>query len=141
MNQLIKDVIAEIQAEHGRISLLVSKLSEFEDVYNVMDTDPEDRTQAAAIREINEMLSKVEDTVNFYRKRVRVKGYPEETPHGRYAVDGRELHCGIEIEVYEDAWGNGEGFMWKRTHVECSDRYYAVGFENKDLSELLVRVR
>lgn len=141
MSAIIDEIMADVQTKGRDISLLISELSEFEDTYDSAKASAEDRTKAAAFRELVETLVEAEDIINFYNKKVRFEGYPVLQESGRYAAGGKELSSGSVIEVLEDVWGDGKYYQWRRTHIEYHDGYYAAYLPKTKLDELRVRVR
>jgi hypothetical protein len=143
MNAIIEEIMADVQTKGREISLLISELSEFEDTYDSASTSAstDDRTVAAAFRDLVETLVEAESVIHFYNKKIRFEGYPNLQPNGRYTADGKELSSGSVIEVLDDVWGDGKSYQWRRTHIEYDNGYYAAGFAKQKLDELRVRVR
>lgn len=141
MGTIIDEIMADVQTKGRDISLLISELSEFEDTYDSTKANTEDRTKAAAFRELVETLVEAENVIHFYNKKIRFEGYPVLEDSGRYIAGDKELSSGSVIEVLEDVWGDGKSYWWKRTHVEYDNGYYAVGFPKAKIDELRVRIR
>ena len=141
MSQIIDEMMDEVQTKGRAITLLMNELREFEDTFDSSKASAEERTKAAAFKEIIETLAEPESIINYYNKHVKFEGYAILQENGHYAAGERVLSSGSIIEVLEDVWGDGKAYQWKRTHIEYDKGYYAVGFPKSKIDELRVRIR